>query len=779
MSSIGLQTGLKALLSSQAALDTIGHNVANANTPGYSRQRLQINSSPAMMIRGLSIGAGVDAQLVTRTTNALLQVRMVGQIGGLNRLEAALGGMSEVEALLGEPGGFGLSGGMNEFFGAVSELSTSTGDLVLRSGMVQKVTALTTQFNQLATTMGSLRFDTANQVGIQVKQVNALSEELVNLNKEIAQTEASGIPANDLRDQREVKIRELAAYVDIDFHEDPNGVVRITAGGRLLVGASRAFEMSSLTRQDGSVELRLEGSDVPLKLGNGTIAGLTHVGEEFIPGLGSELDQLASNMIFEMNKLHATGTPAAGFFTTLTSAYSLGDTDNDGQLTDELLGNAGLPFDLQEGQLYVNVTRQDTGALEQHIIDVDPATYSVEDLLTSLNGIDGMNANLNSFGKLQVFADAGFGFDFAAKLDPAPDKSGTMGGANASLGAGLQGPYDLTDGDTLDFTGPVGSFSVAFDAADFVEISAATAEELAAVLNANADVQANGMRAVAVDDRLYMQTAATGTSASFDVSGGTALAAFDWTAGTTVSGHDLGVEVQISGAYTGEANGHFTFVPKSDGVVGTTAGLEVDVFSSSGQLVATLDVGDSYQPGTALEVDAGISVSFGFGTLSATDNDSFRAEVIADSDTSDILAAIGLNALFTGTGAADISIRQDLETDPNLISAGTTGASGDNQSLLAILDLQSKGVSGLGNESFGDFYSDVVSDVGFEISSASTARDVEEFLLQNLEQRREETSGVNVDEELVDMIRFEQSFSAASRYIQVLNDLSADILSLI
>jgi flagellar hook-associated protein 1 len=779
MSSIGLQTGLKTLLASQAALDTIGHNVANANTPGYSRQRLQISSSPALQIRGLAIGAGVNADIVTRTTNALLQVRMVGQIGGLSRLDSALGGMSEVEALLGEPGGFGLGGGMNEFFGAVSELSTSTEDLVLRSGLVQKATALTTQFNQLAGTMGSLRFDTANQVGIQVKQVNALSEQLVKLNLEIAQTEATGLPANDLRDQRDEKIRELSGYVDIDFHEDPNGVIRVTAGGRLLVGGSRSFEMSSVTSEDGSVELFLEGSSVPLKLTSGAIAGLTHVGEDFIPELMGDFDKLAGNLIFEMNRLHSTGTPSAGFFTTLTSAYALNDHDQDGIITDELLTNANLPFDIQEGKLFVNVTRQDTGELQQQSIDIDPATTSVGDLLDELNAIDGVNANLNSFGKLQVFADAGFGFDFAAKLDPQPDKSGTMGGAHASLGGSNTGPYNLAAGDTLDFTGPVSSFSVAFAATDFVEISEATAEEMATVLNANSDVQANGLRAVAVGDRLYMQTAATGATASFDVDGGSANAALGWSAGTNTVGHDLGVSVEISGAFTGEANGHFTFVPKGDGTVGTTPGLEVDVFSENGQLVATLDVGDSYQPGTEVEVDAGIKVSFGYGELSSTDNDSFRAEMIADSDTSDILAAIGLNALFVGTGSADIAIRGELETDPDLIAAGVTGAAGDNQALLAIMDLQSSGVGGLNGESLGDFYGDVVSDVGFEISTASTARDVEDFLLQNLEQRREETSGVNIDEELVDMIRFEQSFTAASRYIQVLNDLSADILALI
>ena len=96
-----------------------------------------------------------------------------------------------------------------------------------------------------------------------------------------------------------------------------------------------------------------------------------------------------------------------------------------------------------------------------------------------------------------------------------------------------------------------------------------------------------------------------------------------------------------------------------------------------------------------------------------------------------------------------------------------------------MLQLQSKAVDALDGEPLNDFYGDEVSDVGFEISTASSTYDVETFLLDNLESRREQTSGVNVDEELVNMVKFEQSFAAASRYIQVLNELSGEILNLI
>ena len=779
MSNIGLNTGLKALLAAQAALDTTGHNVSNANTPGYSRQRLQVSAAGTVQSRGLLIGAGVNADIVTRSTNALLLVRTTGQIASLSRLESALDGMTEVETLLGEPGNFGLGGGLSDFFDSLSELSTSTEDLVLRTGAVQKATSMTTQFNQLSTTMSSMQVDTVGQIELQLKQVNALSEQIVTLNVEIAQTEASGIPANDLRDEREERMRELASFVDVEFHEDEAGIVRITAAGRLLVGGTRSFEMSSEAGGDGSIELFIEGSSTAVTLKQGKIAGMVRTSQKFIPDLLADFDRLARSLIFEVNRIHSTGTPAAGSFQNLTSAYSVTDTDLDGLATDELLSNSGLPFDVNTGELYVNVTRLDTGDLESHRVSIDQSSTTVGGFIADLNDIPGINANLNSFGRLQIFADAGFGYDFASRLDRAPDKDGTLGGAHASIGTGAAGPYALADGDTLDLVGAVGPFTVTFSSADFVEMSEATAEEMATALNADPSMQANGLRAVVTDERLFIQTEATGSSYGFTISGGTSLPALSITPGHSTVGSDTGVDIEIGGSYTGEGNDKFVFVPNTDGVVGTTPGLEVEVFSESGQLVATLDLGPGYQPGTALDVDKGITAAFSFGELSATDNDLARVELVADSDTSDVLAALGLNAFFTGTSAEDIGVREELELDPMLISAGSSGAAGDNSTLLELLQLQSKAVEGLDGEPLNDFYGDVVSDVGFEISTASSTYEVETFLLDNLESRREQTSGVNVDEELVNMVKFEQSFAAASRYIQVLNELSGEILNLI
>jgi flagellar hook-associated protein 1 FlgK len=281
-----------------------------------------------------------------------------------------------------------------------------------------------------------------------------------------------------------------------------------------------------------------------------------------------------------------------------------------------------------------------------------------------------------------------------------------------------------------------------------------------------------------VGDRLVVQTTASGATASFDVLGGSALGALGLQPGT-VSGSERAVAIEVTGTWTGDANDAYTFTPTMDGVVGTTQGLAVEVRDASGALVATLDIGQGYTPGDELDLPNGLKVSFGLGDVSASHGDAFVVEGWADSDTSDILAAFGLNALYSGTTAVDIEVREDLRDDPQLFAASLTGAAGDNQALLELESVKDLALDALGGVTVGEAWGDFVSNVGFDIQSAENARGTEQFLLDTLVARREEVSGVNVDEELVNMVRFEQAYSAAARYIQAVNSINDELLRLI
>lgn len=778
MAGIGLNIGLKALLTSQSALESIGHNVANANTPGFSRQRLEISSSRSVLLRGLSLGNGVQADVVRRTTDALINKRLAIQGSARSRIEARLDGLSEIETLLGEPGELGLSSLVNKFFDSVASLAAAPGELVQRTGVVESGTRMTAQLQQLIGSFSNLQSNTAEKISSQIEEVNVLNRQILELNKEIARLESTNVPANDLRDQRELALRELGELIDIDYYEDSSSAVQVFTQGRILVGQNSYQELSSVTTPNGGVTIRLTDSGQPLAVRGGSIGGLLNLGQDFLPGLNENLDLFASNLIFEMNKVHSTGTPTTGGFTALTANYSFTDSDNDGSVSDELVSRA-LPFEVTDGAFYVNVTNQQTGEVETTRIDIDTARTTVGDLVEALDAVPDISAGLDSLGRLQVFGENGFAFDFSRRLNPNANLAGTFGGGQASLTSGPAGPYALSDGDTLDLTGPFGSFSVSFAAADFEDIANATPEEIATVLNNDPSFTSNGLAAVVSGGRLAIQTGAEGESQSFTLDGGSAISAFGWSPATTVTGHSTSVSVELGGEYSGTTNREFRFVPNMDGTVGTTPGLSVDVIDDQGNTIATLDVGENYEPGSELSFGVGLTVEFGFGELSATHNDSFSVNALADSDTSDVLGALGMNALFVGSDASDISLRQDILDDPRLLSASVTGAEGDNAILQELLAVQEEKLEGLQGQSLGSYYADFVGDVGFEVSSASNALDIEQFLEESLVARREQVSGVNVDEELVNMIQFEQAFATAAQFIQVVSQTQDELLSLI
>ena len=122
---LSLNTGLKALLNAQFVLDTIGHNIANANTPGYSRQRVQARASMPIGMAGMAIGSGVDTLGVERSVDELLGRRILGRAGVTGALYAQLGGLSELEALFSNSSGQGLGGLLDTFFSSISTLSAA------------------------------------------------------------------------------------------------------------------------------------------------------------------------------------------------------------------------------------------------------------------------------------------------------------------------------------------------------------------------------------------------------------------------------------------------------------------------------------------------------------------------------------------------------------------------------------------------------------------------------------------------------------------------------
>jgi len=778
MGSLSLNIGLRALLTSQTALESVGHNISNANTPGYSRQSLEISAAPEVRLGRLKLGTGVQANVVKRTVDELLSKRLLQQTSSLGKLDARVAEMSQVEALFGADSDSGIAALLQNFFSRASELSAAPEDSVLRTSMIQSGVQFAGQLNGIQQSLESIQRDGELKVGALVDQINVLAERISILNGEIRDSETAGLTANDLRDQRDLAVSQLSEMIDVRTFENPQGAIRVIAAGGLLVHPGGFNRMQVSHGPNGELGVQIENGSGHLDVAGGEIGGLTQQLNDFLPVVGQGLDEIARNTVLEVNRIHSTGVPTSGPLTALKSTNALSDRDLDGQITDELLNGAGLPFEVGSGEVFVNVTDFATGNVERHRIAIDADRTTVGEFLGELNDIPHLSASLSSSGHVSMLADVGYGFDFGRALDQTPDEIGSLGGARASLGSSGAGPFALADGDTLQLTGNPGSFTITFDQTDFEAIGQATAAEVAAAINADPQAATNGVVASAVGDHLVLQSAAGGSTESLSVDGGTAVGALGLTAGTTVFGSDLPVGVTMGGTYAGSTNRLLTFAPNMDGTIGTTAGLEIEVFDETGQKVDTLSVGAGYTPGNALESIDGITVSFTVGDVSATHNDRFSTHVTADSDTTDVLASIGLNTFFTGSTAADIGVRKDLELDPAKIAASETGAPGDGGALVDLVLLEQTGLTDLGGSTIAEGLAQVVNNVGIELNAATSSREAEQYLMDGLTARRDEISGVNVDEELVRLIEFEQAFSAASQYIRVMSEIGEELIAL-
>lgn len=310
---ISLQASLtmarKALQAQQVAMQTTGHNVANANTPGFSRQRVGFSPAvPFALVAVGSLGTGVNVTDITRIRDLLLDSQYRDAQQALSRQEAEEATLSQIELIVGEPSENGLAAGMSALFASFHDLANYPTDFAVRSVVRDKARAIVDQFHRLDDGFERLKVDLYNEIEVVVKQVNGLAQEIADLNRQIAMSEAGVGSANDLRDQRDQALDELSQLIGGSLIEDTGGQIRVTVGsGLTLVDGTTAVSLSAQDDLAG-VELSLGGN--PVTPGGGRLAGLLNSRNSpdgFVKGFQLQLDTLAKTLADEVNAVHAAG----------------------------------------------------------------------------------------------------------------------------------------------------------------------------------------------------------------------------------------------------------------------------------------------------------------------------------------------------------------------------------------------------------------------------------------------------------------------------------------
>jgi flagellar hook-associated protein 1 FlgK len=311
---IGLNAGLeiarKALSSYQLALSVYGNNIANVNTPGYSRRQPIFGEAEVLELPLGRVGLGVDTRTLARMRDVYLDTSYRRENTAYARYESLEECLSEIEMAFGEPTEGGLGDVLTEFWDAWQELANQPESATSRSYVVSKATSLSTTLGHLSSQLTRMRENLDTEVQGVVSQINSLAQRIAQLNGSIVEAEATGNEAADLRDERDLLLDELSGLAEIQVFETEDGSASVRIGSETLVERKNTIRLGISERGDNNVVV----SDVTfgiggrvLKITGGKLGGLLEARDTTAPAYLARLDEIAKTVVEEVNQVHRTG----------------------------------------------------------------------------------------------------------------------------------------------------------------------------------------------------------------------------------------------------------------------------------------------------------------------------------------------------------------------------------------------------------------------------------------------------------------------------------------
>lgn len=379
-----LQIGRNAILTSQAALQVAGNNMANAATPSFSRQRVQLTPTQlSEVVPGKFSGTGVRILDIRRMVDDALNGRIRIAQSETSSFEVQQQALVRAEATFNELTDVDLSSRLSQFFASWERLQTEPSNSTIRSNVLTEGGSLANYIRGTRDDLFSIQKDLDAQVRFHVGEADRLAFQIAELNSQVVTSE-SGRPGSSaaLRDQRDELLKELSTLMSITTQETDAGAVNVYLGNLPLVENARSRGLKFEEEVDGNGTLLsrvlFKDNDGEIELTSGKIYGLLVSRDQHIEGLLMDLDEWASSLILEVNQLHALGQGQQGFVA-VTSLNNV--IDPDASLADTAASNLSWP--VTNGVFNINTFNADGSIKETQQINVRI-------------GIDGIDTTLNS-----------------------------------------------------------------------------------------------------------------------------------------------------------------------------------------------------------------------------------------------------------------------------------------------------------------------------------------------------------------------------------------------
>src|SRR2546423_2503274 len=309
----GLQIALSSLYAQRKALQVTGQNIANVNTDGYSRQRVEMTAdsgpvTPARESRYLGPGSGVLTGDTTRLRDQFLELRGYQEHAVDAGLKESQSVLSRIELSFDEPSDSGLSKLISGFLAGFDDVANNPDDLAARAQLVEQGKTLAAGFTQLDAALATQRSSGIDELSSLVGEVNGSAAQIAELNQNITSALNNGFSPNQLLDQRDQMISKMAEQVGVTVRPGENGTTDVYVGGTAIVRGARAVALKVDVGSDPAQTVRVTWSDDSYPAGiAGSAGGMLSAVNDVIPRYRSGLATVAQQLSDDVNAVHRTG----------------------------------------------------------------------------------------------------------------------------------------------------------------------------------------------------------------------------------------------------------------------------------------------------------------------------------------------------------------------------------------------------------------------------------------------------------------------------------------
>ena len=708
-----LSMGKGALFASQASIQTTGNNISNVNTPGYSRQAVMLQENYAINYNPGQVGQGVKATEIYRYFDRFVENAYLKQESSAAHSRTLYNQMRYVENLFNEANTDGIGTALTAMFDSWNKLAQSSSSQAPREDLLATANTLTDLLRSTDNSLRNIEDQMTKLIKEDVDTANRLIREIASLNKEIRANYLEGRNnPNQLMDERDMRVRDLAAIIDIDV--DDRG-----PGADYMLSMKNGY---TLVQRDIPFSLEVRGPSVDLNLTTGS----TYWGND--PGTGAQ------------RQAHFSGVDSHEYTVETVTAGVVG---GGAQFRVSVDGGKTWLTDANGNERLFNAN-QDTGSVHVGDLDIwfDPGTLAAGDKFvlspkTDVYWIEPTVGPLNI--STQVYPN------------------GAMNDLRIT-GGSLGGYLDFRDARVGEYRDRLQAF----------------ADSVAWEVNR---IHSQGAGLTPLNN--VLSTYKVGRD---NVALGTPESLFKWSeklqAGNitfAVYGADGKPVIPYPGS---AALSSINFDPATDSLQDVAAAINAVSFADNS--------GNAHTPFTATVYDGKLQISTNVNPHS-TPPTNYTFAITAD--TTGLAAGLGINTFFAGETTGAFTVRNDLFTDVNHVNSGRLNGAGeinigDNSTAREIGGLASKGVaigttwSASTQQSIPNYYSNLVARIGADTANAKYTAASETAIAQDLYDRQEEISGVNLDEEMTNLIKFQASYKAAAKLITTADEMLQTLLGM-